>query len=284
MAEPPQRPGGRAGRDGGFGHARGTRCTCIDLIYRQEAGRRPEVIVGDTGSYSDMVFGLLRLLGFDYRPQLADLPDAKLWRLDLTADYGALAAAARGRIDLGRVRRHWGDICRLVASVHTGAVQRPRRHPDAGAGGQVHPARRSLGPLRADLQDHARAAPTSTTRPTGARSRACATSRKAATAWPAMSSTAAGASYARTYHEGMEDQLGALGLVLNCITLWNTVYLDVALATPAGLGYPGARRRRGPAVAVRAPASERPRPLLLPAPGAGGGPPGVAGPRRPRRR
>jgi TnpA family transposase len=29
------------------------------------------------------------------------------------------------------------------------------------------------------------------------------------------------------YHNGMEDQLGALGLVLNCITLWNTVYLDM---------------------------------------------------------
>ena len=27
----------------------------------------------------------------------------------------------------------------------------------------------------------------------------------------------------------MEDQLGALGLVLNCITLWNTVYLDIAI-------------------------------------------------------
>ena len=53
-----------------------------------------------------------------------------------------------------------------------------------------------------------------------------------------MSSTAARASYARTYHEGMEDQLGALGLVLNCITLWNTVYLDVALATLRAAGYP----------------------------------------------
>jgi len=30
----------------------------------------------------------------------------------------------------------------------------------------------------------------------------------------------------QAYHEGMEDQLGALGLVINCITLWNTVYLD----------------------------------------------------------
>jgi hypothetical protein len=27
----------------------------------------------------------------------------------------------------------------------------------------------------------------------------------------------------------MEDQLGALGLVLNCITLWNTVYMNDTL-------------------------------------------------------
>ena len=42
----------------------------------------------------------------------------------------------------------------------------------------------------------------------------------------------------RAYHEGMEDQLGALGLVLNCITLWNTVYLDAALARLREEGYP----------------------------------------------
>ncbi len=42
----------------------------------------------DTGSYSDIVFGLLRLLGFDYRPQLADLPDTELWRINASADYG----------------------------------------------------------------------------------------------------------------------------------------------------------------------------------------------------
>jgi Tn3 transposase DDE domain len=28
----------------------------------------------------------------------------------------------------------------------------------------------------------------------------------------------------------INHQLGALGLILNCITLWNTVYLDAALA------------------------------------------------------
>ena len=42
------------------------------------------------------------------------------------------------------------------------------------------------------------------------------------------------------YREGQEDQLGALGLVLNAIVLWNTLYMDAALtqlrrrATPSG--------------------------------------------------
>ncbi len=40
------------------------------------------------------------------------------------------------------------------------------------------------------------------------------------------------------YREGMEDQLGALGLVLNCIVLWNTVYIDAALEQLRAAGHP----------------------------------------------
>ena len=60
------------------------------------------MFISDSGSYSDMVFGLLRLLGVAYRPELADLPDQKLWRANPTADYGPLDRAARGKIDLSR--------------------------------------------------------------------------------------------------------------------------------------------------------------------------------------
>lgn len=42
----------------------------------------------------------------------------------------------------------------------------------------------------------------------------------------------------QAYQQGMEDQLGALGLVLNCLTLWNTVYLDAALTQLRDQGYP----------------------------------------------
>lgn len=42
----------------------------------------------------------------------------------------------------------------------------------------------------------------------------------------------------RAYCEGMEDQLSALGLLLNCLVLWNTVYSDRALEQLRAQDYP----------------------------------------------
>jgi TnpA family transposase len=95
----------------------------IDVIFSQDGGQRPDIIIADTGTYSDLVFGLSRLLDIDYRPELADMPDQRSWRIDPAADYGPLNTAARGRIDLDRVRRHWEDILRVIASIYTGTVR-----------------------------------------------------------------------------------------------------------------------------------------------------------------
>ncbi|MEV7908077.1 Tn3 family transposase, partial [Streptomyces anulatus] len=40
------------------------------------------------------------------------------------------------------------------------------------------------------------------------------------------------------YERGLENQLGALGPVLNCATLWTTVYLDAAVRRLKAQGYP----------------------------------------------
>lgn len=39
------------------------------------------------------------------------------------------------------------------------------------------------------------------------------------------------------YREGQEDQLGALGLVVNLVVLWNTIYTDAALDQLRTEGY-----------------------------------------------
>ncbi|GAA4969383.1 transposase [Actinoplanes utahensis] len=91
----------------------------VDLVYNPDGGPRPDVLITDAGSYSDVVFGIVTMLGFDYRPVLADLSDTKLGRVDARADYGMLDKAARGRVDLDKIRRHWPDVLRVIASVHT---------------------------------------------------------------------------------------------------------------------------------------------------------------------
>jgi TnpA family transposase len=86
------------------------------------------MIVTDTASYSDIVFGLLTLAGFTYAPQLTDLPDQKLWRIDTKADYGPFNTAARGRIDLDRVRRNWDDIRPSGSAVRRSSAFVGERH------------------------------------------------------------------------------------------------------------------------------------------------------------
>ncbi|WP_248761245.1 Tn3 family transposase [Pseudarthrobacter sp. SSS035] len=208
----------------------------VDLVINPDSGERPEVLVTDQGSYSDIVFGLVTMLGFDYRPVLADLPDAKLWRINAGADYGALDKAARGRINIGKIRRRWPDILRVVASIHTREVsahdvirmlQRDGRPTDLGEAiahyGRIFKTlhvltfvddpqyrremkgMRNLQEGRHDLARH------------------IFHGRKG--------------ELHQAYREGQENQLGALGLVLNCVTLWNTVYLNRAIETLREQGY-----------------------------------------------
>ena len=40
----------------------------IDVLFSQDGGQRPDILITDTGSYSDLVFGLVHLLGMSYRP------------------------------------------------------------------------------------------------------------------------------------------------------------------------------------------------------------------------
>ena len=71
----------------------------LDVVFASGEGRRADVIVTDTGSYSDLVFGLAHFLGKD-TGRIGDLPDQKLWRSQADADYGALNSLARGKLDL----------------------------------------------------------------------------------------------------------------------------------------------------------------------------------------
>lgn len=209
----------------------------VDVVLRQQGGKVPEAIITDTGSYSDIVFGLLHLLGRQYRPQLANLPDQRLWRIDGNADYGPLHQAARGRIDVERIALHWEDMCRIAVSIHSGEVSAHEVTRMISRDGQptrlgqaiAHFGRifKTLHVLRlVDDEPYRREIKAQSNLTEGRHDlgRKIFHGRKG--------------EMFRQYFDGMEDQLSALGLVLNCVVLWNTAYLDRVLNTLREDGYP----------------------------------------------
>jgi TnpA family transposase len=58
-----------------------------------------------------------------FSPRIADLTDTRFWRADAGADYGALDALARHRVNLTRVVESWPDMLRVAGSLATGTVR-----------------------------------------------------------------------------------------------------------------------------------------------------------------
>lgn len=201
----------------------------IDVVHNQDGGQRPDIVVTDTASYSDLVFGLLQLLGYSYRPALADISDQKMWTTTRPpAAYGCLVTAARGRVSIDKIEQHWPDILRVVGSIHTGAVraydivrmlQRDGRRTGLGDAiasyGRIFKSLHMLDYL--DDETYRREIKTVRNLQEGRHALA-----------QRVFHGKKGELYQR-YHEGMEDQLGALGLVVNCAVLWNTFYIDLAI-------------------------------------------------------
>jgi len=209
----------------------------LDLVLNLEGGPRPEVVVTDTASYSDIVFGLFRILGYQFSPRIADLADTRFWRIDAGADYGPLNAVARSRVSLIRIHEGWPDMLRVAGSLATGTVRaydvmrmlsrdgQPSRLGRAFAEyGRIAKSFHLLAVI--DVDD---------------------TYRRQMSAQLAIQESrhqlarrifhGQRGELRQRYREGQEDQLGALGLVLNAVVLWNTRYMDVALASLRASGY-----------------------------------------------
>ncbi|MGW6501358.1 Tn3 family transposase [Nonomuraea angiospora] len=219
----------------------------IDVAFRRDGGPRPEVLVADTGSYSDVVFGLVHLLGMQYRPALADIPDQKGWRIQ-DAGYGSLSRFAREDrpgTDQATLERH---PARRGVDLHR-RDPRLRRMQMIQRDGNPAPLGEAIAhygrifktfhiltyaveePYRRDIK--------------GVRNLQESRHALAGKIFHGRK----GEIYQR-YYKGMEDQLGALGLVLNCVTLWNTFYMDRALdqlkAEGCPLPVPGRGSQGGP--------------------------------------
>jgi TnpA family transposase len=209
----------------------------LDLLLNIDGGPRPEVVVTDEASYTDMVFGVFRILGYQFSPRIADLSDSRFWRVDAAADYGSLNSLARSKVSLNRIHASWPDMLRIAGSLHTGTVRAYDLLRMLSRDGQ--PGRIGLA-----FEHYGRIAKTlhllSVIDDEGYRRRMSSQiniqeerHRLARRIFHGQRGQ-----LRQRYREGQEDQLGALGVVLNAVVLWTTRYMDAALAQLRQSGHP----------------------------------------------
>jgi len=208
----------------------------LAVVLEQQTELQPTKIMTDTGAYSDVVFGLFRLLGYRFSPRLSDIGGTRFWRIDANADYGELNAIARQRVALGRIEAHWDDFLRLAGSLKLGLVpatgimrilqvgDRPTQLALALAEfGRIEKTLHTLNYI--DDESRRRATLLQLNRGEGRHSLARDVFHGKR------------GELRQRYREGQEDQLSALGLVVNIIVLWNTIYIDAALTQLRQEGY-----------------------------------------------
>lgn len=118
----------------------------LDALLNLDGGVRPEMVATDNASYSDMVFGVFKMLGYRFSPRFKDLADQRFWRAEMPgatpqdrADYGPLEAIARQKVNLGKVITWWPDMLRVAGSLVTNQVRAYDLLPMFGHAGHPTP-------------------------------------------------------------------------------------------------------------------------------------------------
>ncbi len=200
----------------------------LDGLVANQTVVRPEAVSTDTAGASEIVFALAWTLGYRYAPRLADLADHRLWRIDGTANYGPLDGLARNRINTPIITNQWDQICRVTASLEARTVtpsailrSLPRGPNPSSLGRALVELGRVIKTLHVLNYCH---------NPQYRRAIHRLLGRG-----ESRNSLARDLFHGRRgqlrqhYQTGQENQLGALGLMVNVIVLWQTVYTQAAL-------------------------------------------------------
>ncbi len=207
----------------------------LEGLLHQETGLHPKELMTDTASYADIIFGLFHILGYQFSPRLADVGESRFWRIDVSADYGTLNGLARQTINQNLIMQNWDDILRVAGSLTLSTVNVTDLL--RALQGNGHPS--TLGKAIAEV---GRIAKTlyllNYIDDPGYRRRILIQLNKGESRHSLARATYFGqkGEVRQRYREGQEEQLGALGLVVNAMVLWNTLYMHRAVEEMQGRG------------------------------------------------
>ena len=184
----------------------------------------------DGGGDSDHVFALCTLLGFLFAPRIPDLKHRRLYSLGKPSDYPILEPLIAGRINVELIRSHWAEILRIVASIRAGTVAPSvimRQLASYPRQNGVAAALRELGRLERTLFTLDWVEDPQLRRETGQELNKGESRNSLARA---VFIHRLGEIRDRTY-ENQQHRASGLNLIVTAIILWNTRYLERAVAT-----------------------------------------------------
>ncbi|MEQ1965148.1 Tn3 family transposase [Xenorhabdus khoisanae] len=210
----------------------------LAVVLEQQTEKMPSQIMTDTGAYSDIIFGLFRLLGYRFCPRLADTGGARFWRTDPKADYGPFNSMSSHRLNFEKkVVPHWDDVLRLAASLKLGCLNVLSIMKTLQTGDRPTSLAQAIAEIgRADKTIHILTYLDDENKRRKTLQQLNRGEGRHAVARNVFHGKRG--ELRQAYREGQEDQLGSLGLVLNMIVLWNTIYMDAAVQQLRQEGYP----------------------------------------------
>ena len=199
------------------------------LLYHQSevSSRRHHT---DGGGDSDHVFALCTVVGFQFAPRIPDLKHRRLYSFDKPSAYPALEPMIAGRINVDLIRAYWSEILRVVASILTGTVTASlimRQLASYPRQNGVAAALRELGRLERTSFTLDWITDPELRRTTGQELNKGESRNSLARA---VFIHRLGEIRVRTY-ENQQHRASGLNLLVTAIILWNTRYLERAVAT-----------------------------------------------------
>jgi TnpA family transposase len=94
----------------------------LDGLLEQQTSLQPIELMTDAAGYSDIIFGLFWLSGFQFSPRQADIGESRFWRMNPVADYGDLNGLARHRVKTNLIGQNWDDLLRVAGSLKMGRL------------------------------------------------------------------------------------------------------------------------------------------------------------------
>lgn len=199
----------------------------IDGLLHHETDLAIEEHYTDTAGYTDQVFGLTHLLGYRFAPRLRDLADSKLYTIGRATAFPLLEKLLRGQINTKIILDNYDDVLRLAHSIREGTVSASLIMGKLGSYARQNSlatALREMGRIEKTIfiLDYLSSE---------ALRRRIHRGLNKGEAMNALARAVFFGKHGELRERALQDQLqraSALNIIINAISVWNTVYLQQA--------------------------------------------------------